>query len=303
MNVSSPLERLNLQHLRALDVLLTERSVTRAAQRLGMTQSAVSHALRGLREILDDALLVRGAGGMLPTPRAEALRTPLARALRDLESALSASQSFDPEAPRTFRVAMSDAFTLLLLPELMAIVRAEAPGLDLDVRPSPRGRPAQALERGEIDLALVVGTLPEGSSLRTRLLARGELACVVRSDHPRVGATLDLDTFCALPHALISPRGEGPGVVDSVLDALGRSRRIHLRIRYFLAAPLLIARSDLILTGPRRLMQRLANMASLKVLEPPLALPGFTTHLLWHARMHDDPGHRWFRDAVLRSVV
>ena len=296
------LAQLNLHHLRALDALLAERSVTRAADRLGVSQSAVSHALRGLRSVLGDPLLVRGASGMTPTVRAEGLALPLRRALRELESALSQAPGFEPAtATRTFTLAMGDAFTVTVLPPLLALVRTEAPGVDLDVVPIPGGHVGPGLERGEVDLSFGVG-IPDNQGLRTRAVLDDDFACLVREDHPEVGDELDLDTWCRLPHVLMSPRGEGPGLVDNALAKLGRSRRVHLRIRYFLAAPLVVARSDLVLTGPRRLLTRMAELAPLRVLDAPVELPTFTIRLIWHVRLHEDAGHRWLRDAVVRAL-
>lgn len=296
----NPWNRLDLHHLRALDAVLAERSVTRAAARLSLTPSAVSHALRGLRDTLDDPLLVRGPGGMVPTPRAESLQGPLHQALRDLERALQGGDGFDPAAStRTFRLLMPDSLTLTVLPDLLALVRAEAPGVDLDVRPTLGSR--TGLEDGEADVAFVVGT-PLDPTLRSRALLDGHLACCVRADHPDVGDVLDLDTFCRLPHALMSPTGTGTGVVDTALAALGRSRRVHLRIRYFLAAPLVVARSDLVLTGPRDLLSVFADLAPLRVLDAPLPLAPFTVKLVWPERLHDDPGHRWLRRAVVQAA-
>ncbi len=298
MKLTSPLERLNLHHLRALDALLAERSVTRAAGRLGVTQSAVSHALRGLRETLDDALLVRGPGGMVPTPRAEALAAPLRRALGDLEAALDESPVFAPATSRrTFTLGMGDGFTLTILPPLLAHLRISAPGVDLNVVPVPGGRTASVLTHSDLDLTFGV-MVPEGDGLRTRALFDDDFACLIRRDHPEVGEQMDLDTYCRLPHALMSPSGSGPGIVDRVLAESGRSRRVALRIRYFLAAPLVVAHSDLVLTGPRRQLVRLAEHAPLRVLDPPIALPTFTRRIFWHARLQRDPGHRWLREVV-----
>ncbi len=297
----SPLEQLNVHHLRALDAILAERSVTRAAVRLGITQSAVSHALRGLRDALEDPLLVRGAGGMVPTPRALALQQPLHRALNDLEAALSDGPTFDPAtSTRTFRLLMPDSFTLSVLPGLLDLLASEAPGVDLDVRPPPLG--GSGLEGGDADLSFVVGKRAFSPSLRKRTLFDGRLACIVRRDHPEVSDELDLDTYCALPHALMSPLGSGPGIIDGELAKIGRSRRVHLRIRFFLAAPLLIARSNMVLTGPRDLLEAFVPLAPVRLLEPPVHAEAFQASMLWHERNHEDPGHRWLRQSVVRAM-
>jgi DNA-binding transcriptional LysR family regulator len=291
---------LGIHHLRALDMLLAERSVTRAAARLGLTQSAVSHSLRQLREALDDPLFVRGSGGMVPTPRAEALALPLHRALHDLAAALEGTGGWEPSTARhRFVLSMADSFTLTVLPKLLELCRLEAPGIDIDVVPDLRTSNQGMLEAGDADVLLGVQP-PDRPGLRARALFDDGFACLVRADHPELGEHLDLDTFTRLPHALISPTGSGAGVVDEALDRIGRERRVQLRIRYFLAAPLLIARSDLLLTAPTRLARVFAGLEPLKLLPPPLELPRFTTCLIWHERLHRDPAHRWLRGAVVR---
>lgn len=295
------LDSLSLHQLRVLLVLLEERSVSGAARRLGVTQPAVSHSLRALREALDDALLVPGGRGMVPTPRALAMVGPLRRTVRELETVLGAGEGFDPATTRrTFVLAMWDGLTLTLLPALLARFRDAAPGVDLDVRPVPPGGSGAALEDGSIDLSTEVRPR-EAPGLKQRALQDDAFVCLVRADHPDVGETLDLETYLRLPHALLSPQGEGTGVVDRLLAAQGRSRRVALRIRYFLAAPLIVARSDLVLTAPRSLAEALAGLAPLRVLPPPLEVPRFTTSIVWHERSDHDPAHRWLREEVLAA--
>ncbi|MBK9648567.1 MAG: LysR family transcriptional regulator [Deltaproteobacteria bacterium] len=297
------LNQLELHHLRALDALLSERNATRAAARLGLTQSALSHSLRSLRDVLEDPLFVRGPGGLVPTPRAEAMAGPLRRALAELTRALDTQARWDPaQASRRFTLVMGDAFALTLLPTLLALVRAEAPGVDLDVRAPPRGQPELGLERLDADLALGVNFDPLPGQ-RTRALLSETFACIARADHPELRDGLDLDTYCRLPHALVTPRGDGNSVVDTALAKLGRERRVVLRIEYFLAAPLLVAHSDLLLTLPRRLAQHLETLAALRVYAPPLALPGFTWRMLWADRTDEDPACVWLRALVLRAAT
>lgn len=296
------LGRLSLHQLKVLLTLLEERSVSAAARRLGVTQPAVSHSLRALRETLDDPLLVSGARGMVPTPRALALAGPLRRTVRELEVLLGGGAAFDPAATRrTFVLATWDGLTLSLLPGLLRRARTDAPGIELDVRPVPPAGSALALEEGTVDLSVEVRPR-DVPGLRQRALFDDAFVCLVRADHPEVGDTLDLETFVRLPHALISPQGEGSGVVDRRLAELGRARHVAMRIRYFVAAPLIVARSDLVLTAPRSLAESLVGLAPLRVVAPPVELPGFTTFLVWHERADQDPAHKWLREAVV-SVV
>lgn len=300
--MSSPLAQLGLHHLRALDVLLSTGHVTRAAERLGLSQSALSHTLAELRRVLDDPLLVRGPGGMVLTPRAEALGPPLRRALADLERALGGEARFDPgTARRRFVLSMGDSFAVLLLPTLVRLVGEQAPGVDLLVRPPPEGRATLGIEHHDADLALDVRP-PDLPGLRTRALFEDGFSCLVRADHPAVGEILDLATWLSLPHALVSPVGEGPGIVDQVLAARGLERRVALRVPFFMAAPLAVASSDLVLTLPTRIAHRLASQAPLRILPPPLPLPTYTSSLVWPARLHEDPAHRWLRALVVQAA-
>lgn len=293
---------INLNLLMALDALLAEGNVTHAAERLGVTQSAMSHSLRQLRDIFEDPLLVRGPSGMVPTERARSLQEPLRRGLAELSRALRGASSFDPaSSSRTFTIAMGDMFALLLLPPLLEIARREAPGMDLTIRPTDGRRDPELLHAGEIDGAIAV-LLGDRASIRSKRLFTERFVCIVRKGHPQAKGPLSLDLFVQLPHALISPRGSGAGFVDEALAKIGRQRRIALRVPYFLAAPFVIARSDLVLTLPERIARELAEGLPLDILPPPLELAGFSSYLIWHERDEADPAHAWLRGAITRAA-
>lgn len=296
------LDDLTVHQLRALAVLLEEENVTRAAARLGVTQPALSHTLRALRERLDDPLLVSGRGGLTRTARAEALHGRLGRLLRELDGTLRDEGAEDPRAwSQRLVLGTWDGFPLTVLPGVLARVAAEAPGLELDLRPVPPEGSAALVEDGRLDLCVEVR--PQGGpGLRQRALAEDHFVCAVRADHPGVGKELDLDTYCRLPHALISPQGEGATVVDNALAALGRSRRIALRVRYFALAPMLVAQSDLLLTAPASLCGFMADKLPLRILPPPLALAGFRMHMVWHERNERAPAHRWLRERIAEEA-
>lgn len=296
------LARLNLNALVALDLLLEERHVTRAASRAGVSQSAMSHQLAQLRAQLDDPLLVRVGSGLVPTPFAEALTPRLRRALVDLEEAVRRPAVLDPATlRRAFVVATTDAFVPTFLDRLVARLSREAPGVDLSVVPYDQAR-VEPLAHGEVDLvfAPLFDALVGCRSVR---VFDESFAVLVRQGHPDVDGAIDLDTYVRLPHVLFSPQGEGPGIVDRVLADRGLSRRVAVRLRYLLAAPALVAASDLVCTLPASAAARLAEHAPLQVLPPPLPLPGFAMHLVWHERVHADPAHAWFRDRVRASCV
>lgn len=296
MSRLSELQAINLNELLVLDALLDEGNVTRAARRVGLSQSAMSHALGRLRRSFDDQLLVRSGNRLVLTPRAEQLKGKLRAGLEQLARAVRGEVAFDPAtSQRRFTIATTDIVAIRVLPPFLERMRREAPGLELQVVGLDERSVYDALEGGEIDLAHVVNRQsPPG--FRRRLAFREGFACLARADHPSLrDGTLSLEDYAALPHALISPTGQGSGVVDRALAAIGLERRVSLRVQFFLLAPLLIANSDLVLTAPRRLSEQFASWAGLALFDPPLELPGFDVHGIWHERFQDDPAHRWLR--------
>jgi DNA-binding transcriptional LysR family regulator len=294
------LHAVDLNLLLVLDVLLDERSVTRAAARLGKTQSGVSRALARLRTLLDDPLLVREGAALLPTPRAEAVREPLRRILTQVQLEVLRSERFDPaRSDRTFTLAAADYLESLLLPTLVASMQRAAPGVSLVVSSAPR--PMSELVE-EVDV--VVGPMAGGgAATRTRALPAEPFAVLVRRDHPRVGEELDLETWLALPHLLVTPRNRPGGIVDDALALIGRSRRVAVRVPSFLVAPRIVAESDLVLTLPARFAERASRGLPVRILPPPIELAPFVPTLGWHPRWHHDPGHAWFRDQIARAVT
>jgi DNA-binding transcriptional LysR family regulator len=292
---------LDLNLLRALDALLAERHVTRAAARLGMTQSAASHALARLRDALGDPLLVRGSRGqMVPTARAETVAGPLRDALAGLARAVHGPPAFAPAtATRTFHIATTDYVELVLLPALIARITTTAPGVDLWIHDNPESRGAD-LETSPIDVAI----LPRGRVTTAGVLERNlfeeQFVCVMRAGHPLAARRrLTLARFCAAAHLLVAPRSLPGGIVDDRLAALGRSRRVVIGVPHFLAAAHVLARTDLISTLPRRVVETMAPLIGLVAVPPPLELAGFTLGVLWHERHQHDPGHRWLRDQLV----
>ncbi|MCB9522470.1 MAG: LysR family transcriptional regulator [Myxococcales bacterium] len=293
--------KIDLNLLVALHALLDEGSVTRAAQRMGVTQSAMSRSLARLRALLDDPLLIRTRHGMRPSPRADALRAPLRRLVVDAAALVERRAEFNPaHSDHTFTLASSDHAHLALLPGLLARLAREAPGVNLFVRPDSR-RTAEQLEDGVLDLAIgPPGFLP-WDHLQQQHLLRDDFTVVLRADHPDADR-MDLDRYCALSHALTAPLGEPGGLVDPLLAALGRRRRVALTAPSFLAVGHLVAQSDLISTLPTRVARALARTLRLCLLAPPLTIPGFELRQHWHPHRQGDPAHAWFR-RVVREVA
>lgn len=294
------LAAIDLNLLVALEALLGERHVTRAAARLGLSQSATSHALARLRRLLGDPLLVRDGQSLVPTVRAAALAPRLSEALGSLRAALAPPAAFDPAtARRRFTIGLADYAQFVLLPPLLARLSEAAPYVDLVARDYAAG------QLGELDFTVapdrsVMRADPlAGPALRARRLFRERYVCVARRGHPKIGKKLDLATFVALPHAFIAPRGTPGGVVDEALAERGLTRRVALMIQHFLVAPYAIAGSDLVITLAERLALAFVERLPLVIHEPPLPLPQFTMQLYWHERHHLDPAHRWLREQLI----
>jgi DNA-binding transcriptional LysR family regulator len=296
------LESVDLNLLVALDALLGERNVTRAATRIGVTQSAMSHSLARLRALTGDELLVRGREGMLPTVRAEALARPVRQALDDIARALAPPVPFDPATARArVVIGTSDYGELVLLPRIVARLARDAPGFDLRVVTLPEPL-AEPLAAGTIDLAIApVRPGDERPGIYAKRLFDERFVCVVRKGHPLARKKLTLARYASTPHALIAPRGREGGFVDDALAALGMSRRVAVAVPHFLIAPHVVAASDLLLTLARRVADVLAGPLGLAVLTPPpeLGLEGFTMSAAWHERTHGDAAHRWLRQVVV----
>jgi DNA-binding transcriptional LysR family regulator len=293
-------EAFDLNLLLAFDALWTERHVTRAGRRVGLTQSAMSHALRRLRAQLDDALFQPTPRGLTATPRAHALAPLVAEALALVRRAVEKPAPFSPAAlERTFTVGSSDYSELALVPRLMARIAREAPKVRLIVRPIA-GLGERELLAGAHDLVLTVAT-PPGESLRGEPLLTDGFVSLLRHGHPLARRPLTLARFVALDHVLVSPQGAGEAAVDVALRERGLVRRVALRIPHFLAAPFVIAETDYVITMPARVAHALAAKLRLVVKKPPVPLPGFTFSQFWHTRNEDDEAHRWLRALVRAS--
>jgi DNA-binding transcriptional LysR family regulator len=288
--------QLDLNLLRVFDAVLRTRSVTGAAAQLGLTQPAVSNALARLRAAFDDALFLRSARSMEPTPFARELAEPVRQALALLESALAHGPGFDPaSSSRRFRFYMSDLGQIEFLPPLVERLRRLAPQVRLESLGIEPGDVADALGSGAIDLAM--GFLPGlGPPVRRRLLFRDPYVCLVRADHP--ARALSRKAFLAAAHAVVSYRG-GHRVVEEALERAGLGPRIVLRVPHFTVVPMVLERTDLILTLPARVARVYERRGSFRSLPLPLAIPAAEVAVHWHERFDADPGNRWLREQLV----
>ncbi len=281
------LTRLDLNLLVTLDALLSERSVTRAARRLRLSQPAVSVQLAKLRTALGDPILVPGARAMTPTALATSLEGPLREALEQLVQVIAPARPFEPaQAQLTWRVAASDYSERAILRPLLPALRRAAPGARLAVLESTPARMARQAEQAEIDLGFI--TLENASiNLRRRVLFAEHYVLAGRADHPALRRRPTLAQFCKLEFAIVSPDGGGfRGVVEAPLEAMGLSRNVVLSVPHFLFLREAIAHSDLVALMPARLA---AGEPALRTVAPPLEVPGFEMSMVWHERAHRDP--------------
>lgn len=289
----------DLNLLVALDALIQERSVSRAASRLGLTQSAMSHRLRRLRERFDDELFIGGRGGMVPTPRAEELAAPIRRGLLELGEVLRQPETFDPAtSSRKFTYISKDYAEIVVVPRMLERVGVEAPNIGVTFK-NPDEHTVARLANGEADFYVGM-PIPDADLVR---LPAGidDFVAVVRADHPGVGRTLTLETYVKLGHVLVSDR-EGPSFMDDLLRRQGIERTIVLRIARFAGAPFVVARSNLVSTLPRAIAVTAARFLPLRLLELPLELPAIPIEVMWHARNNQDPGHRWMRTITAETT-
>lgn len=298
---------LDLNLLKLLDALLDARGVTLASERLGIGQPAASRALARLRKVLSDPLLVRAQGGYQLTPRAENLRPQVALALRALDQVFAPAH-FDPAATtRRFRIAATDYGSLAVLNQAAPALLRHAPAARLDVLPWSEST-LDALADADIDLALYADD-PLPPAYAWRRLFTETFTCLYRRGHPigqcaRVGSTKSrLKALGSYPQAVIAyPAGR----ITQYDDLFGQldmpHERIALSLPYFLAAPWIIAGSDLVLVVPTRVAACLAAAAGLDSVALPTRAAGFEYRMVWHERMHRDLGHHWLRDVILRSV-
>jgi DNA-binding transcriptional LysR family regulator len=286
----------DLNLLRVFDAVLREGGVTPAASILELTQPAVSNALARLRKLFGDALFVRTPSGMEPTPFARELAEPVRQALALLESALAHGPGFDPaSATRAFRFYMSDVGQVEFLPPLVERVQREAPGVRLEAVALDVDDIGAALAAGGLDLAIGF-LLGLGPPVRRRALFRDPYACLMRADHPI--RTLTRKRFLEASHALVTYRG-GHRVIEEALERAGLARKIALRVPHFTVVPMVLERTDLILTLPARVARVFESRGAFKALPPPIAIPPAEVAVHWHERFEADPGNRWLRERVI----
>ena len=290
----------NANLLVAFAVLAEERSVTSAARRFGISQSAMSGVLAQLRNLFDDPLLVRAGNRMALTPRAEALAKRICASVAELDLALTQPGAFDPaDSTARFVIAMSDYTALVLLPALMERLTHLAPKTSVQVLPWGKLEATPALAEGGVDV--MVGILEDSRlapGFHRHPVFEDRFVCIVRKEHPSVRRELTLDTYLKLGHVIVTEKPWASGVIDKALERLGHSRKIGLRVPHYSIVPQVVANSDLIAAIDERFARRFVTALPLRILEPPLKLRSVHVDLLWHSRTADDPARAWLRQCI-----
>ena len=301
------LRGIDLNLLVVFDALMSERHVTRAAQHNGLSQPAMSKALNRLRHLLDDRLFERREGRMEPTSRALELAGPIHGALSDISRTLTPPGALDPaRVVATVRIATIDLYQNTLLPALVAALRRDAPGLDIQIRAIERDRLHDQLAAGELDLA-IAPPLAGTRDLRTEPLWKDHLITLIGIDNP-LPLPMTIESFAAAAHVVdaghvqVGPDGQGFSVVDSILAARGLRRRIAVVLPSSAGVPFVVAASDLIATLPSRIIKDLAVIPELRAVPTPLPQVEVSPHLIWHPRTQNSPLRAWLR-AVIKDIA
>lgn len=300
---------LDLNLLRVFDAMTIELNTTRAGERVGLSQPAVSSALGRLRHMIGDELFVREGNRMVPTPRALALREPIREALRQMESALSAIARFDPAgATRTFRISGSDYFSSLLMPRLGASVMAEAPGVTLQMLDHPYNEAIRLLGEGAIDMGVDARfDLPDW--IASHVLFQSFIVSIAPRNHPllwgtvRPGHRIPAEIYCAIPQVLMSMDGGKTGTIDHALAERGLQRHVAMTVPHFQAVALAIAEAGLLGNLPIHFARPIARLLDLELYLPPHDPPITDVALIWHRRDDGNAANAWLRSHIIRALV
>jgi DNA-binding transcriptional LysR family regulator len=291
---------IDLNLLVVFDALMTDKSVTRAGERIGLSQPATSNALARLRSLIKDDLFIRTAAGLRPTPIAIALHQQLRPSLQQIQAALLEQSTFDPAtSDRVFAIGMSDYVEFTLLPSLMQKLQTLAPGIGVQIRSGDRDKLLSLIDSNEIDLAC--GVFPEQIAWhQEQQLLQESYICVCRKNHPVIGSSLSLEEYLSVSHLLVSVKEDRIGRVDALLAEQNLKRHIALSTPHFLTVPFILAQTDLVATLAHRVALTFAQDLKLKLLPLPFLMPAFSVSMRWHRSTETSPACQWLRSIALQ---
>ena len=292
------MQKFDLNLLPVVVAIAEEKSVSRAAQSLGMSQPAVSSALHRLRLLFNDELFVRTASGMQPTPRALMLIEPAREILARVAEDVLQSEVFNTAKPIHVTVALSDSGEMVVLPTLLRRIQEEAPNATLSSVTLPASELEQALESGRIDLA--VGYFPDilsNNFFQQRLFSHG-FTCLVRAQHKIRGKELSMQQFLDLGHAVVKAEGRSQEVFERFLQSRNVQRRVVLSTPHFMSIPFIVATTDLVATVPLAVGTSFASFANIRLIKPPFDIPSFDLRQNWHRKFNHDPKNIWLRNLI-----
>ena len=281
------------------DAIYSEGNLTRAGEIIGITQPAVSNSLSRLRNLFDDPLFVRTADGMVPTPVAQNIVGPVRQALGYIRASVQEAESFSPtDSDKRFRVSMTDLSQELLLPGLVASVKAAAPMVSVDCYQVRRRDMNIELASGNVDLAIDIPLTPDPQIRQSKLFSHDHV-CVYRRGHPIASEVLNLERYLELDHVHVSARRGGLGHVDLVLGKMSRRRKVAARTQHYLITPRLVANTDMVLTAPSMLAELIRSNYDVEIQNLPFDVPPLETYLYWHESTDSDQANQWMRNQIL----
>ncbi|MBU2515006.1 LysR family transcriptional regulator [bacterium] len=290
------LNTIDLNLLLVFSRIYIRQNLTEAAEDLGRTQSALSHALERLRQLFNDPLFVRTSKKMKPTKRAEELAKPIKEALLSINNVFKSPSQFSAESlKRTFTISMSDYCQVVVLPRLMNFLFRNAPGVDIKILPSSSSELQKNLESGIFDL--IIGNKDLGSGIMQQVLFEDEFVCMVNDSHDLSRGIRSIEDFTRFSHILFTTKGKGDRLVEQTLKEKGIQRKVAIRVPNVLVIPKIIQYSPYIVTLPKKLAESL-DMDWVKILRPPIKLPKLPIFQYWHTTSHNEPTHSWFRKSI-----
>jgi DNA-binding transcriptional LysR family regulator len=297
------ISKVDLNLFTVFDAIYSEASVTRASQKLHLTQPAISHALARLRLIFDDPLFVRQGHAMVSTPLARNIIEPVRLALRGLEVTLSDAGKFDAtSASNQFNLALRDVLEATVLPPLMHAISLQAPTVSVAAIQVERRELLNELAAGTLDVAIDM-LLPLPNEIRRQKMLQDNTVVLVRQGHPVIKGKLDLESYLNAEHVLASSRRKGMGLEDFELSRLGLQRRIRLRCQHYFAACRVISQTDMLLTMPEAYARIANEQFGNQILPLPLPMPSWDVYLYWHQNVENDPANRWLRQQVTQAFL